>query len=421
MKRILVIILWLFAGSLFSQKNIVAKVAVSGLEKTNEAFIVRLLKVKAGQELDTLLIQKDIQKLNQLVSVANATFQIQQTGDTSCHITYYIVENFTLIPQINVWTIDEVFSYNLGLYEYNLLGRNIMLGGFYPYNGFPSYGVNFKAPYLFSDQWGMGINYRNWISREPLYFDEGLANYRYNNESFDLMGMYELNVNNRFELGGSHFIEKYHYLGGGDPVIESQIPLAAEKNKLMFKMVYEHANVRSNYYLLSGVKNQFYLQTIVTENDFENIFLIAWNDLLWYQQVGGKGNFATRLRLGLATNEDSPFAPFAVDNNVNIRGVGYIIDRGSGSIVWNVEYRHTLLEKNWLVLQSNLFVDMGSWRNPGGGFSDFAQSENIRIYPGGGLRIIHKKIYNAIFRIDYGHDIEQEGSGGIVFGVGQYF
>jgi hypothetical protein len=40
-------------------------------------------------------------------------------------------------------------------------------------------------------------------------------------------------------------------------------------------------------------------------------------------------------------------APFAVDNNINLRGVGNIIDRGT--VVLNSEYRHTLFEKiNWL-------------------------------------------------------------------------
>jgi hypothetical protein len=125
--------------------------------------------------------------------------------------------------------------------------------------------------------------------------------------------------------------------------------------------------------------------------------------------------------LGLASNVDTPFAPFTVDNNLNIRGVGNRIDRGTGAIVFNTEYRHTLIDENWFVLQSNVFIDGGSWRNPGGGFDDFADSQNIRIYPGVGLRFMHKKIFNAIFRIDYGYGITKDASHGLVFGIGQYF
>jgi hypothetical protein len=51
---------------------------------------------------------------------------------------------------------------------------------------------------------------------------------------------------------------------------------------------------------------------------------------------------------GFGINSKSPFAPFAVDNNINLRGVGNIIDRGTGTVVLK-EYRHTLFEKiNWL-------------------------------------------------------------------------
>ena len=118
---------------------------------------------------------------------------------------------------------------------------------------------------------------------------------------------------------------------------------------------------------------------------------------------------------------ETPFAPFSVDNNLNIRGVGNTIDRGTAAVVLNTEYRHTLINKDWFVLQSNLFIDGGSWRNPCGELRDVGDDKNIRIYPGVGLRFIHKRIFNAIFRIDYGHGITKNPSRGIVFGIGQYF
>ena len=123
----------------------------------------------------------------------------------------------------------------------------------------------------------------------------------------------------------------------------------------------------------------------------------------------------------MASNEESPFAPFALDNQLNLRGVGILVDRGTGSIVLNTEYRHTLYDKKWLAIQSNTFVDAGSWRNPGGTLNDFLQHENIKVYSGIGLRFISKKIYNATFRIDYGFDVLKRTSGGFVFGIGQYF
>jgi hypothetical protein len=46
-----------------------------------------------------------------------------------------------------------------------------------------------------------------------------------------------------------------------------------------------------------------------------------------------------------------------------------------------------------------------TWRSPGGNLDDLFSSKNIKVYPGFGIRFIHKKIYNAVFRIDYGYGI----------------
>ena len=177
----------------------------------------------------------------------------------------------------------------------------------------------------------------------------------------------------------------------------------------------------TNYQYISGFKSVFHFQYVTSTDQVLPDFLIGFNDFVYYLRVGEKGNWASRLRLGVATNNDSPFAPFAVDNNLNIRGVGNTIDRGTAAIVLNTEYRYTLFEKNWFVLQGNAFVDGGSWRNPGGDFGDFAEQKNLRIYPGVGVRFIHKRIFNTVFRIDYGHGITENATRGLVFGIGQYF
>jgi hypothetical protein len=38
---------------------------------------------------------------------------------------------------------------------------------------------------------------------------------------------------------------------------------------------------------------------------------------------------------------------------------------------------------------------------------DLFSSKNIKVYPGFGIRFIHK-IYNAVFRIDYGYGITKK-------------
>ena len=80
-------------------------------------------------------------------------------------------------------------AYKVGVYDYNFSGRNIGFGGFYQDNGFNSYALNFRAPNLFSNKLGLAVNHQDWKSREPLYFNEGVADYKYNNISLEILGV----------------------------------------------------------------------------------------------------------------------------------------------------------------------------------------------------------------------------------------
>lgn len=406
----------------FSQEKMVAKVTLKGAKKTNATFLKKLLHTQKGAILDTAKIEKDIILLRRLPAISYADYQVIPFNNNFYTIILNIEENFTLIPEVNIWTTtNNVFSYKLGLYEYNFLGRNITLGGFYQYNGFDSYAINFRAPQLFSKKWGLAINHQNWKSEEPLYFGNQTANYLYNNISFEVLGIHQFNLKNQINFGVNLFKEKYQYLSGDtDPAIPQNLDL----DKALLKAVYSYDDLTYFYQYTEGFKSILYVQYVLTENDFQNDFFIAWNDFFYYKRIHDKGNWANRVRFGLSSNQETPFAPFALDNNINLRGVGILVDRGTGSFVWNTEYRHTIYDKKWLAIQTNVFTDLGSWRNPGGALSDFFQNKNLKIYSGVGLRFITKKIYNATFRIDYGFSVLNRkncSKGGLVFGIGQYF
>ncbi|WP_411766557.1 POTRA domain-containing protein [Winogradskyella sp. A3E31] len=417
----LILAVFVFSFSILNAQNAkVADLKVQGNKKLKSSFVKRVSRVEAGVVLDSSMIEEDIKLLKRLPSIAHAYYQVFPADKANTYNVYYnIEENFTIIPSANVYTTnDDEFAYRFGLYEFNLLGQNMTFGGFYQKDIYNSIGLNFRAPYLFSRNLGLAINYQDLTTQEPVFFNNTTADYKYNNESYEVLGLYQFNFNHRVELGINYFTEDYEYkFGATDP----NIPQDLRVKKLLYKFIYEYNNIDYYYQYLSGFRSQFNGQYVTSRDEALPEFLIGWNDFSYFLRVGTKGNWASRLRLGIATNNDSPFAPFSVDNNLNIRGVGNTIDRGTGVIVLNTEYRHTLYEKNWFVLQSNAFIDAGSWRNPGGDFGDFGDSQNFRVYPGIGLRFIHKKIFNAIFRIDYGYGITPDATQGFVFGIGQYF
>ncbi len=420
--RILLFFIVVLNG-LFSlaQDATVVNVQVQGAKRTKTTFLNNLVTLKAGMELDSVLLEQDVARLQRLPSVSHAYYQVfsSDTNVNGYNVYYNVEENFTLIPFANLFSSsNDAFAFRVGLQEFNFLGRGISLGGFYQYDVFNSFGVAVRAPHLFSRTTGLSLSYNDFTTQEPVFFDDTTADYRYNNRGFEIMGLHEFNFKNRIELGGSLFTEDYEYLYGAT---SNNVPRSLKVDKHLLKFIYNYENIKYFFYFLDGFRSTLNFQYVGSTDTTLPEFLIGFNDFVYFKRVGDKGNWANRLRLGLASNVNTPFAPFTVDNNLNIRGVGNTIDRGTGAIVFNTEYRHTLIEENWFVLQGNFFVDGGSWRNPGGSFNDFSDKSNIRIYPGIGLRLMHKRIFNAIFRIDYGYGVTKDASRGLVFGIGQYF
>lgn len=400
---------------------LVGRVEFKGNEKTRTSVLEKVVRSKEGMPLDSLLLLQDVAQLIRMPSVSYATYKIRESQDGEFWVvSFEIEENFTLIPFASIYTTNQdEFAYRVGLQEFNAFGRNITIGGFYQKDIFDSFSFHLRHPMLLSPRVGLALNYQNLTTQEPVFLENGTAQYRYNNESVEILTLLQLYPRHRLELGVNFFTEDYSYLSGATAI---DVPDALRVDKYLIKTIYNYDGINYHYQYLQGFRNTLNVQYVKSADESQlPEFVIGFVDLSYFKRVGQYGNWANRLRIGLASNIDTPFAPFSVDNNLNIRGVGNTIDRGTATIVLNTEYRHTLVDKDWFVLQGNVFVDGGSWRNPGGDFSDFGKSQNIRIYPGVGLRFIHKYIFNAIFRIDYGYGVTPNSSQGIVFGIGQYF
>jgi len=423
MKRITLIILLICTGITYAQDKIVSKITVNGNKRTKTSFIKKLAFVKPNSTLDSSRIASDMRRLKLLPAIANATFTAKKTNNNTYELTYNIEENFAIIPGLNIATDNNgEFAFRTSIFDFNFLGRNQLIGGYYGRNVFDSYGAFWEAPNLFNRKFGFGLNYQNITLQEPVFFNNNQdVNYRFNTKAFQFSFMFEPNFKNRFELGLNISKEDYSFLEGDLP---NNIPSELGANKVAIVGEYEHNNINIFYQYQEGYRSLFTYRITTGstgQNDLLRNSFIGRNDFEYFKRVGSKGNWANRLRLAFATNDTTPFAPFAVDNQLNIRGVGNTTDRGTAAIVLNSEYRHTLYEKGWFVVQSNAFIDAGTWRNPGGNLNELVDGSTVRFYPGLGIRFIHKKIFNAVFRLDYGVGVGNNATNGIVFGIGQYF
>jgi len=422
MLRKLGIALLLIACSLNcrAQENMINSLEFTGLKRTKESFLRRIMKVQPASMADSTSIALDLERLNRLPGIANATVVETKNTNGSRDLTYVIDENFTIIPGLRVSTAaNGDFAFRVSLFEFNALGANHLIGGYYQNEVFSSYGAFVESRYLFSNKAGLGVNYQNNNTFEPIYYDNTTeTNYRLLNRLFEGYLMYEFDFHNRAEIGVTTSKENYTFEDGAASM---EIAQELSADLINYRAQYEHINLQIEYQYVSGWRNQTDVQIRTGGDGLLGDNLIIKNDLEYLKRVGNKGNLATRLRLGYSTNDDTPFAPFIVDNQVNVRGGGNVVARGSATATINTEYRHTIYERGWFVLQSNSFIDVNIQRQVGENFTSAFESDNIRIAPGLGVRFIHKRIFNAVFRLDYGIGIGSNSSNGLVFGIGQYF
>ena len=154
---------------------------------------------------------------------------------------------------------------------------------------------------------------------------------------------YELDLKNKVSLGFGMISEKYVKNKG---VVLQEVPNEFETSKFLGKALYDYNTLNYHYCFTEGFRS-FTNFTFVTGLNINGDprFVSFENDFFFYKRIKSKGNWATRLKVGLATNTANPFAPFAIDNNQNIRGIGNLVQRGSCVWALNTEYRHTLIEK----------------------------------------------------------------------------
>ncbi len=424
MKNVVVLLILFITSLGISQEIIVTSLEIEGLKRTKESFLKRLVKVKPESVYDSLKVATDVERLNRLEGIANATSTIIKNSPTDYSITYTIIENFTIIPgaRSSQSNNGEELAFRLSLFEFNLFGRGQLIGGFYSRDVFDSFGVFWEAPFLFSNKFGLGFNYQDNTTFEPIFTGvEGLSeDFKFQNKTFEAFAIYEHDFHNRAQFGITFGNQDYE-IQPDQP--DLGLPDQLEADTFGFTSEYEFNDLTITYQYLDGFRNEASAQYFFNSGGqgFLDDAFVGANDLEYFRRIGKRGNLANRLRLSYTSNRNSPFAPFALDNQINIRGAGNTVSRGTAAIVINTEYRHTLLEKGWFVLQSNTFIDAGTWRTPGNDFDQLFDGSTINFNPGLGIRFIHKRIFNAVLRFDYGFGLGDQSANGFVFGVGQYF
>ncbi len=404
----------LLSYSSVDAQHVIKEIKYEGLYKTKREFLDKFIICQVGDTVNADALEKDIQRLRNLNLFLNVEASVidENTGSI---LIFKIKEALSLLPLVQFGGIRGNFWFQLGAIDLNWQGKGKVLGGYYRYDDRHSFQGFLQTPYLRGSRWGYEFSFLKLSSIEPIFFGENEVDYDYDNLTVEFLPRYEFKFGHYMLFGFALLDESFTAL---QEVTEA--PPQVDETKLIFKTVHNLNKIDYFFHYLSGFSNQLFFESVITL-DSDRVFWKVFNESKYFARIGRSGNFAARLRAGLATNNGDPFAPFVLDSYINIRGVGNRVFRGSGELVMNVEYRHTMLDKKLGAIQGVFFVDTGSWRTIGDSLNSLFEKSNIVSYSGLGVRVYSKKIYNLVIRADYAWNLRNKNENGIVFGIGQYF
>ncbi len=406
----------IFAFGIFTgltAQQLITTVEFTGLTKTNESFLRQYITTSVGEEYDSLLLANDGQRLLNLGILGEVVIKLVNEKK-NVKVIFVCREMINTLPVFALGKTDDTFWCKAGIQSLNLTGRGDKLFAYYQYYDRHSIYLNYATDRIGHSRWGTTASLIKWATVEPLNSENGVVNYNYTNYTGYSSVVRFLTFQETLDFGVGFFNERFEAY---QPQM-NELNEIVQGNKLLSKFIFKsnHLNYRTFY--IKGFYNQLNVEFIHSLDEVRN-FITVFNDFRFFKQIGKRFNWANRLRTGIATNDDNPFAPFVLDSYLNIRGVGNRVDRGTGSVVINTELRFTLFDRRILAAQGVGFFDFGSWRKPGGSLNDFAKSENMRAFSGVGFRLIYKRAFDTMLRIDYGYDYNKNA--GLVIGIGQYF
>lgn len=391
----------------------ITEIRFDGLTRTRTTFLHQYLTSKIGESYDSGNLKQDEQRLLNLGILAEVK-TIVKPDRQGILILFSCVEMINTLPVLTLGQTAETFWCRVGIQSLNFSGRGDKFFAYYQYYDRHSVYLNYSTDRIGNSKWGITSSLIKWATIEPLNTPGGITKFNYTNHTGYVSAVRFLSFRETLDAGIGIFSERFQ----SRDFLTDEFPAIVQGDRLLSKIIFKSNHLNYNFFQVTGFYNQLNIEFIHSLDEVRN-FIIVFNEFRYFKNIGNRLNWANRLRIGIATNDSNPFAPFVLDSYLNIRGVGNRVDRGTGSLVINSELRYTLFDGKKLAGQGVGFIDFGSWRKPGGDFDDFSKSENMRAFSGLVVRLIYKRAFDTMLRIDYGYDYDKNA--GWIIGIGQYF
>ncbi len=403
-------------------EDMVVEVVFKGLKKTKKAYLAHFIRTESGGILDSARLMHDSQALRNLLYFSHVAYKVKDTLGGK-KVVFHFKEKITLLPILGFNLSEQNRNFTLGFNDFHCLGRGILARVIYHYYDRHSIQGTIFNPYILGSKWGGGIEFARYATIEPTYFPAGTVFYDFTLHKAGLLAQYEIDLRQR--VGTRVYYLQEDYLRNDarslDQVMEA--PTQRQFHKMLYQVYYNwnKADVKRQFYI-QGFQSNTFLDFATTFGQ-SGLFYKVVNETMFYHTVKQRGNWASRVRVGFAENNFSPFPPFVQDSYTNVRGVGNRSMRGTAELTINNEYRQLLLSWKWLAVQGVGYIDYSVLRMPGVKFNQLLKpgGVNQELFGGIGLRFHLVNFFAGTLRIDYGFDLLNGRRGEFVVGMGQFF
>lgn len=394
-------------------------IEIEGLNRTAPHIVTRELLFEEGDEVTVDDIEESIQRVRNMEIFDTVEYELEAIEE-GYRLQIDAAERWTILPILQFSFGGDVSRIRLGVYDLNLLGRYLELGGEYRYiAGTHSFGLWFYEPRVFGEL--IRLELEAWRDRELFYrydFDGELqGGFMRQREFGGIVVEPELDRHIRARTGLR--LERTRFVLDGVP---DEVRQVQDVDELMSTSWIVRlatgitvGRMDRREYLDFGQELSFELELFRSvagapiSHVEPRLRLLAFRELPW------KSNLGLRLEWRGTTSVEQGFHHY-VGGLDHIRGYRY--SRFSGRHYWNgnLEYRIPSLDHRLLAIQHVAFVDgLGI----GEKFSDLAGITAGSV--GIGLRLIVPPVYGLILRFDLAYPIGAPGEAYFSAGSLQFF
>jgi outer membrane protein assembly factor BamA len=391
----------------------IERIRLNGLDRTQAYVVERELLVQPGAPFSAWALAESLQRIKNLLIFTDVRATLTYPSLETVQITIELTEKWTTLPIMGFGGGGGQEFIRLGLYDVNLFGRFLELGGRIDLAGEQTAGeLWFFEPRLLGQKLKLGINpgieQRVYLQRDAvgsILSEDRLRRYR-------LTSSLEWSVSERLLLGAVHRVA-YDELAQDAAVSNTSVSTLWQLPGLRLRLGrldYEEEQV-------AGVLGEWaWDHGFPTSTQAE-----PFDQLLGKAQVffalPGFWNLGSMLQCGWNNSESPQFQTY-LGGLEQVRGFPQDIVAGNTFWQWNSELRWSGIRSDWLVVQSVLFLDAGKTALD---WNALWQSAGQPIASAGcGVRLISPRIYRLSVRLDYALALNRPFRG-ISFGVQQFF